>query len=145
MISVGDQYGSWTVIDEGPLKGRNQYYLCRCACGKEKLVQGGSLRNGRSKSCGCSRYPFVSRDLSGLTLGTWTVLERLVDAWGGCFLSLPLCLWDGAFRPPLRACFRPKPTLRLRWGSINSAARCIAQSSLARLLASRSSHDTPLS
>ena len=82
VIHIGDQYGSWTVIGEGPTKGRSKYYLCRCVCGKEKLVQGGSLRNGRSKSCGCSRYPFVSRDLSGLTLGTWTVLERLVDAWG---------------------------------------------------------------
>jgi len=81
-ISIRDQFGSWTVIDEGPLKGRNRYYLCRCVCGKEKLVQGGSLRNGRSKSCGCSRYPFVSRDLTGETLGTWTVLERLADAWG---------------------------------------------------------------
>lgn len=32
-IEIGDQFGSWTVIDEGPLKGRNRYYLCRCACG----------------------------------------------------------------------------------------------------------------
>ena len=81
-IQIGDQFGFWTVIGEGPTKGRNRYYLYRCVCGKEKLVQGGSLRNGRSTSCDCSRYPFVSRDLSGLTLGTWTVLERLVDAWG---------------------------------------------------------------
>lgn len=81
-IEIGDQFGSWTVMDEGPLNGRNRYYLCRCVCGKERLVQGSSLRTGRSTSCGCSRYHFVTRDLTGETLGKWTVLERLVDAWG---------------------------------------------------------------
>ena len=35
------------------LKDPHKYYLCRCDCGTEKVVQGNSLRTGRSKSCGC--------------------------------------------------------------------------------------------
>lgn len=78
VISVGDQFGSWTIIDEGPLKGRNKYYLCRCVCGKEKLVQSGALRNGRSRSCGCSRHVYIVPDgYVGKTLGFWTVLEEV--------------------------------------------------------------------
>ena len=77
-IQIGDQYGSWTVIDKGPLKGRMKYYLCRCACGKEKLVQGSTLRNGRSKSCGCVRNVHISPDgYVGKKLGAWTVLEEV--------------------------------------------------------------------
>ena len=77
-IEIGDQYGSWTVIDEGLTKGRSKYYLCRCVCGKEKLVQGSTLRNGRSKSCGCVRNVYISPDgYIGKKLGTWTVLEEV--------------------------------------------------------------------
>jgi hypothetical protein len=28
-------------------------WLCRCDCGKEKIMQGANLRNGKTKSCGC--------------------------------------------------------------------------------------------
>jgi len=33
-------------------------WLCRCSCGVARLVKSGSLRSGRSKSCGC-----LSREL----------------------------------------------------------------------------------
>lgn len=28
-------------------------WKCRCACGRETITQGGHLRNGSVKSCGC--------------------------------------------------------------------------------------------
>ena len=28
-------------------------YLCKCSCGNMKVIQSASLRNGRTKSCGC--------------------------------------------------------------------------------------------
>lgn len=31
----------------------NKKWLCKCSCGKEKIVSGESLRTGRTKSCGC--------------------------------------------------------------------------------------------
>ena len=52
-IEIGDQFGSWTVMDEGPLKGRNRYYLCRCVCGTERSVRRSALISGQSPNCGC--------------------------------------------------------------------------------------------
>ena len=28
-------------------------WLCKCECGKEKIIRGSHLRNGHTKSCGC--------------------------------------------------------------------------------------------
>ncbi len=39
----GRTNGVWTI------------WKCRCACGVVKSVEGGALRNGRTKSCGCLR------------------------------------------------------------------------------------------
>ena len=52
-IEIGDQFGSWTVIDEGPLKGRNRYYLCRCAYWTKRSVRRSVLVSGKSLNCGC--------------------------------------------------------------------------------------------
>jgi len=30
-----------------------RHYLCKCDCGKEKVVQGSLLISGNTKSCGC--------------------------------------------------------------------------------------------
>jgi hypothetical protein len=29
------------------------YWLCKCDCGKEKIIRGYSLTSGKTKSCGC--------------------------------------------------------------------------------------------
>jgi hypothetical protein len=34
-------------------KYRNSKWLCKCDCGKEKIISGPSLRNNKTKSCGC--------------------------------------------------------------------------------------------
>jgi hypothetical protein len=51
---AGKRFGRWRVIaDLGYLGGRGQrYWLCRCDCGTERPVQGQTLREGRSRSCG---------------------------------------------------------------------------------------------
>jgi hypothetical protein len=36
-------------------KYTSAYWLCRCDCGEEVVVAGGSLKRGLSKSCGCLR------------------------------------------------------------------------------------------
>lgn len=33
----------------------NLLWLCRCQCGKEKIIKGSSLRSGATQSCGCLR------------------------------------------------------------------------------------------
>jgi hypothetical protein len=66
---VGKRFGQWTVLKWFPLyyrpKGNGQSkvagLLCRCDCGKEKIVDSSSLRSGRSHSCGCLRRELMSR------------------------------------------------------------------------------------
>lgn len=58
----GDKFGGWTVIDGTPNFNDTPYphFLVRCACGVEKLVNSGSLRNGKSQSCGCIQKEWFS-------------------------------------------------------------------------------------
>ena len=37
----------------GKDKSNNILWLCKCDCGNERTVQGGSLKDGHTKSCGC--------------------------------------------------------------------------------------------
>ena len=51
---TGQRYGKLTALQ---FEGRNRHgkacWLCRCDCGKQKVVLLGSLMSGRTKSCGC--------------------------------------------------------------------------------------------
>lgn len=50
----GNVFGYLTVIrQDGRNKWNQPMWLCRCQCGKERIVRGSSLRTGRSRSCGC--------------------------------------------------------------------------------------------
>jgi hypothetical protein len=46
---AGQRFGRLVVIK----KEEKSYYLCRCDCGKEKVIRADHLRNGKTKSCGC--------------------------------------------------------------------------------------------
>lgn len=54
---TGNRYGRLTVI--GPTRkprpgSKGKFWLCRCECGRERVVHGGGLRYGSNKSCGCA-------------------------------------------------------------------------------------------
>lgn len=51
---TGRNFGRLTVIERVENDARrNSRWLCRCECGKEKIVLGYSLKNGNTTSCGC--------------------------------------------------------------------------------------------
>lgn len=52
---IGQKFGRLMVIKRvgSDLKNRNPMWLCKCACGKEKIIRGDNLKNGKTKSCGC--------------------------------------------------------------------------------------------
>lgn len=51
---VGKIFGKWTVIKyDHTDKNYRSYFLCKCSCGKEKIVARNSLVMGKSLSCGC--------------------------------------------------------------------------------------------
>jgi hypothetical protein len=70
-ISVGDKYGTLTIVLELPPKARasggtSRMVLCRCECGKEISVELKNLRSGHTSSCGCTRKstPPIRSELS---------------------------------------------------------------------------------
>ncbi len=52
-MKIGDKFERWTVIGEKISINKRSYIKCVCACGVEKNVYCGSLKHGKSKSCGC--------------------------------------------------------------------------------------------
>ncbi len=51
---TGNKYGRLLVIKEAKRNVRGAFWLCRCNCGNETVVVGGSLRrSGGTRSCGC--------------------------------------------------------------------------------------------
>lgn len=57
VLHAGDTFGFWTVVEPDRYnKPGERAALCRCACGKEKLVSIATLIRGLSKSRGCKRH-----------------------------------------------------------------------------------------
>jgi hypothetical protein len=84
MENLKNKYSNWTVLKR--LKG--SIALCRCVCGKEKLVRIQTLREKTSKSCGCKR---ISNTKGNPNFGTYNRTyittgiskHRLYTIWHG--------------------------------------------------------------
>ena len=73
---TGQRFGMITVKKKAvnPYKNRRTYWLCDCDCGKTNiLIDGESLKAGRTKSCGCDNYK-KPEDLTGQKFGKLTPL-----------------------------------------------------------------------
>ena len=66
---TGIRYGHLVAIE---YKG-NSKWLCQCDCGNQKVVYGGHLENGHTKSCGCIRQPRTN--LYGQVFGRLMVVD----------------------------------------------------------------------
>lgn len=63
MLNINDRIGKWTVIGYSHKVNRksgkkwkvDHFWICRCECGTERVVNGKNLASGKSTSCGCSR------------------------------------------------------------------------------------------
>lgn len=49
----GQKFGKLTAKKFIEIKNRNAYWLCKCSCGKEKVIPACDLKSGHTKSCGC--------------------------------------------------------------------------------------------
>ena len=65
---TGRQFGHWTVLERADNIGEKVAWRCRCDCLKrtERIVLGGSLKSGKSTSCGCVH----KEQMMGNKLGT---------------------------------------------------------------------------
>lgn len=66
------KYGKLTALE---YLGKSMW-RCKCDCGNEKIIYGGHLESGHTKSCGCYRLPRT--DLTGQKFGRLTIQE-----WAG--------------------------------------------------------------
>lgn len=58
---TGQTFGRWTVLHEDGRKKEPRgrivpMWRCRCACGEERSIRGGTLKSNNSLSCGCYKY-----------------------------------------------------------------------------------------
>ena len=51
----GQRFGRLLVVREDERKHGRKTWLCRCDCGREKVVPSAALVHGRTQSCGCLR------------------------------------------------------------------------------------------
>lgn len=68
---MGEKIGEWEVIED---KGHGDW-LCRCSCGKEKIISGRQLRAGETKSCGHNTNAF--KNLKGQHFGDLEAIKYL--------------------------------------------------------------------
>lgn len=78
---TNQRYGKLVVIERAgsivrsPKDGKRTAWLCKCDCGKTKIVTGHDLKNGHISSCGCLQG---NRDsLMGQTFGRLTVVDYM--------------------------------------------------------------------
>lgn len=62
LIDIGGQrFGRLIVLRKvSGGRGKNSGWLCKCKCGKQKIISSKALRNHLTKSCGCLRRETVS-------------------------------------------------------------------------------------
>lgn len=87
---TGQTFGQWTVLSlaERDKQGRARW-LCRCSCGKERVVSASNLRRGASTSCGHDRGSMRRADLTGQRFGKLAVIRR-----AGYDASAHASLWE---------------------------------------------------
>ena len=80
---TGQKFDKWTVIREaGRNKSGGATWLCKCECGTVRVLDGRSLREHTSKSCGCLvKDPSYEHCKPNLKHGGRN--ERLYSVWSG--------------------------------------------------------------
>ncbi len=74
---TGKKFGKWTVISKYCYKNKKTYWLCKCECGAQSVVDGDSLRRGKSTGCIKCRKPHYKHHLSYHPLyGVWHSMNQ---------------------------------------------------------------------
>lgn len=80
-VPSGIRCGHWTVIREVQQEnGKGRKLLCKCDCGKEKIVSLYSIFNKSSKSCGCYSWDNKRTDINeyiGKKYGKLTIIGSI--------------------------------------------------------------------
>lgn len=70
---TGQKFGKLTAIERAPNKGKRTYWLCRCDCGREEIIQTSHLTCGITARCkACAK----TEGLSGNNLANYNFQPR---------------------------------------------------------------------
>ena len=50
---TGNRFGKLLVLKFSHKENQRTYWICRCDCGKEIIINKANVKNGHTKSCGC--------------------------------------------------------------------------------------------
>ena len=76
---VGKKFGRLLVIEKAESLNGKTRWLCRCDCGKERIVYSTSLKSGNTQSCGCYKTENAKRLYSSVRQRD----KRLYAVWNG--------------------------------------------------------------
>jgi hypothetical protein len=81
LSNLSGTYGKWTIIRkvENPSGGYRSHYLCRCACGTERVIKPVNLVNNKSTSCGrapCAPKKHNNQAVGELSGAFWGKVKR---------------------------------------------------------------------
>jgi hypothetical protein len=62
IVNPGDKFGNWEFIKETGTRNKVRYGLFRCICGVEKEKSVKTLARGKSKSCGCQKGKWITKN-----------------------------------------------------------------------------------
>lgn len=71
------RFGKFLVISRAENKNNKIQWNCLCDCGNKRVIPPSRLKNGTSKSCGCSRLP----NMIGKEIGALTVISYSEGKW----------------------------------------------------------------
>lgn len=64
---VDEAFGRWIVVSyHGRGRGRHHAWECVCACGGVGIIEDGSLKSGKSMSCGCATKEAAAQTVAAL-------------------------------------------------------------------------------
>jgi hypothetical protein len=106
---IGKQFGDLTVEK---YTGEREW-LCRCSCGKTKIIQGSRLRDGSVTSCGHDLNQWKVIDIAGKQFGKLKALRYVGDSKWDCKCSCGE--------------YRVVPTSQLTSGKVTMCMSCLAK------------------
>ena len=96
---INQRFGRLTVKERDLSKpyghGKEPYWICQCDCGTMVSVRGPSLRQGKTKSCGCYKKDVntdrCTLNLTGQQFGYLTAIEKINEQKHGSYIWKCLC------------------------------------------------------
>ena len=87
---TGKRFGRLLCLEAVGRDKRGVLWKCRCDCGTERIVRGMSLRDGNTRSCGCSRWIVLEERF-------WSKVNKNGPIPTSCSQSFGQCwLWTGS-------------------------------------------------